>query len=417
MIPPLEDIRRAERAMVFVRGAGAIFAVVQILAYREVPFPYPPGVKTAALTLAGILGVADIGIWLIHRRVRTRTQALRLSLAALALDVLVASGIVWAYAFDPTSALWAVLFILPMEGAIRFGLWGALCTWAAVTVLYTARELWRVEAFPQSVTGPAGFGFQPESISFRMGIGLLIALVAGLMARNLRRQRAQVASALEEVSKTDALRARLVATLAHDVRGPLTSIRGILTTLMRHGGELETQTREELTRTADMQAERMERLATDLLDLARLEQGRMALRLTEIPLREAVAKGLAFTGEEQRFELRIPPDMTVRADPDRLEQIVVNLAVNALAHGEPPFTVDAVSDDGKVDIRFADQGPGVSPALVAELFEPFRTDDRKGSVGLGLAIVRALTEAQGGEVSYQPNQPRGACFRVLLPPG
>jgi signal transduction histidine kinase len=415
MIPPLEDIRRAERTMVFVRGAGAVFAVVQILMYRELP--YPPGVKAAALALAGVLAVANIAVWLIHRRVRTRKQALRLSLGALALDVLVASGIVWAYAFDPGSALWAVLFILPMEGAIRFGLWGALSTWAAVTVLYTLRELWRVDAFPQSVTGPAGFGFQPESISFRMGIGLLIALVAGLMARNLRRQRAQIAAALEEVSRTDALRARLVATLAHDVRGPLTSIRGILTTLMRRGDQLQEQTREELTRTADLQAERLERLATDLLDLARLEQGRMELRLQTVALRDAVAKGLAFTGEQHRFEMRIAPDLTVRADPDRLEQIVVNLAVNALAHGEPPFTVDAVSEDAKVDIRFVDQGPGVPDAQVAELFQPFRTDERKGSVGLGLAIVRALAEAQGGDVSYQPNQPRGACFRILLPPG
>jgi signal transduction histidine kinase len=415
VIPPVEDIRRAERTMVFVRGAGAVFAVVQILAYRELP--YPPGVKAAALTLAGALGVANLAVWLIHRRVRTRRQAVQLSLAALALDVLVASGIVWAYAFDPASALWAVLFILPMEGAIRFGLWGALWTWAVVTALYTARELWRVDAFPQSVHGPGGFGFQPESISFRMGIGLLIALVAGLMARNLRRQRARIAAALEEVSRTDALRARLVATLAHDVRGPLTSIRGILTTLVRRGDQLQENTREELIRTADMQAERLERLATDLLDLARLEQGRLEVRLQQIPLRDAVAKGLAFTGEADRFEMRIASDITVRADPDRLEQIVVNLAVNALAHGEPPFSVEAISEDGKADIRFADEGPGVPETQVEELFEPFRADERKGSVGLGLAIVRALTEAQGGDVNYQPNRPRGACFRVLLPLG
>lgn len=415
MIPPLEDIRRAETVMVLVRGVGAIFAFVQILAYRELP--YPPGVKAAALALATLLVVANVAVWLIQRRVRTRRQALRLSLAALVLDVAVASGIVWAYAFDPLSALWAVLFILPMEGAIRFGLRGALWTWAAVTALYVGREFWRIDVFPQSVRGPGGFGLQPESISFRMGIGLLIALTAGLMARNLRRQRANLANALEEVSRVDALRARLVATLAHDIRGPLTSIRGILTTLSRHGGELETRTREELTRTADQQAERLERLATDLLDLARLEEGRMELRLQDVGLRDAVAKGLEFTGHQDRFEMNIAPDLTVRADPERLEQIVVNLAANALAHGGPPFIVKAVNEDGQVDLRFSDQGPGVPEAKVSELFEPFRSEDTSGSVGLGLAIVRALAEAQGGEVSYQPNQPQGACFRVLLPRG
>jgi signal transduction histidine kinase len=415
VIPPLEDIRRAEKAMVLVRGAGAVFAFVQILAYRELP--YPPGVKASALGLATLLVVANAAIWLIHQRVRTRREALRLSLGALILDVVVASGIVWAYAFDPLSALWAVLFILPMEGAIRFGLPGALWTWAATSALYVGRELWRVDVFPQSVHGPGGFGFQPESISFRMGIGLLIALTAGLMARNLRRQRANLSDALEEVSRIDALRARLVATLAHDVRGPLTSIRGILTTLSRHGSELEERTREELTHTADVQAERLERLATDLLDLARLEEGRMQLRLQEVGLRDAVAKGLEFTGHQDRFEMNIAPELTVRADPDRLQQIVVNLAANALTHGGPPLTVEAVNEDGHVDLRFSDQGPGVPEAQVSELFEPFRSEDTTGSVGLGLAIVRALAEAQGGEVSYQPNRPQGACFRVLLPRG
>jgi signal transduction histidine kinase len=415
VIPPLEDIRRAERVMVLVRGVGAVFAFAQILAYRELP--YPPGVKASALALAGILVLANVAIWVIQDRVRTRRQALRLSLGALILDVAVASGIVWAYAFDPLSALWAVLFILPMEGAIRFGLWGALWTWAAVTVLYVGRELWRIDVFPRSVHGPGGFGFQLESISFRMGIGLLIALVAGLMARNLRRQRARLSDTLDEVSRIDALRANLVATLAHDVRGPLTSIRGILTTLRRHGEDLEEGTREELTRTADEQAERLERLATGLLDLARLEQGRMELRLQEVRLRDAVAKGLQFTGHQERFEMEIPPDLTVRADPQRLEQIVVNLAANSLTHGGPPFRVEAASADGHVDLRFVDEGPGVPETHVSELFEPFRTEDTTGSVGLGLAIVRALAEAQGGEVSYQPNQPRGACFRVLLPSG
>lgn len=79
--------------------------------------------------------------------------------------------------------------------------------------------------------------------------------------------------------------------------------------------------------------------------------------------------------------------------------------------------LDRLGADGRVDLRFVDQGPGVPEAQVSELFEPFRTEDTTGSVGLGLAIVRALAEAQGGEVSYQPNRPRGACFRVLLPRG
>jgi signal transduction histidine kinase len=410
----LEDLRRSERSMVLVRGAGALFALVQVLAYRELP--YPPGVKGAVLALVGVLVAANIAIWLLSRRTTTISGARILALSALSLDVLLASAFVWLYAFDPISALWAILYILPLEGAIRFGLPGALATWGTVTVLYLGREIWRVQAFPSSVEGPGGFGFQPESISFRMGIGLMIALVAGLMARTLMRQRGRLTDALAKLSKINALRARMVATLAHDVRGPLTTIRGTFKTLSRYGDRLDDRTREEMLASADRQAGRMERLATDLLDLARLERGRLDLSIEDVPLEEVVRRSLSFVDEEGRFDVRVAPDVSVRADPHRLEQIIVNIATNALRYGEPPF-VAATEDmaNGNVSLTFRDHGPGVSPGEREELFEPFRGESDRGSVGLGLAIVRALMEAQGGSVTYEPNEPRGACFRVTLP--
>jgi signal transduction histidine kinase len=336
----------------------------------------------------------------------------------MALDIVVASGIVWLYAFDPGSALWAVLFILPLEGAIRFALPGALIAWGAATVLYTARELWRIDAFPQSVHGPGGFGFQLESITFRMGIGLLIGLVAGLMARNLLRQRARLQEALDDVSRIDRLRSRLVTTLAHDVRGPLTTIRGSLSTLLRYGPRVDDETRQQMLADADQQAQRLERLATELLDLARLEDGRLELHLEDTSVRRAIEQGLDYADATTRYEIRADPDLTVRADPARLEQIIVNLTANALRYGKPPFEVEAASDgNGTVQLRFLDQGPGVSREEEPTLFEPFRTERDSGSVGFGLAIVRALVEAQGGSVRYEANRPSGACFLVTLPAG
>jgi signal transduction histidine kinase len=408
----LESLRRSERAMVMVRWAGAAFAVVQVLAYRELP--YPPGVKAAALGLAGLLAVANVAIWVASRRMETVRGARALAMVGLTVDILAASGFVWLYAFDPGSALWAVLLILPLEGAIRFGLAGALASWAAVTVLYAGREVFRVRVYPETTTGPGGFGFQPESVSFRMGIGLLIAMVAGLMARNLIRQRTQVSEALAELSRIDTLRSRLVATLAHDVRGPLTTIRGTFKTLARHHDKLDRETQDELLRTADRQAARMERLAANLLDLARLEEGRLELAMQDVSLAEAVKRGLMFADQDHRFDVNIDPALTVRADPARLEQVIVNLTANALRYGEPPFTIEARSVDGRVEVAFRDQGPGVAPADRQALFEPFRTERDRGSVGLGLAIVRALAEAQGGRVTYEPNAPRGACFRLTL---
>lgn len=315
-----------------------------------------------------------------------------------------------AYTFDQLSALWAVLFILPLEGAIRFGLAGALAAWAAATALYTVRELWGSREYD--------YPFLWNSVSFRMGIGFLIALVAGMMARSLLRQRAYLEDTLVEVRRTDALRSRLVATLAHDVRNPLTTIRGTLNTLARHGKRLDESTRDELVGSADHQAERLERLATDLLDLARLEAGRLDLHLEDTTVRDVVERGLSFADPDHGFEVKIQPDLTVHADAGRLEQVVVNLASNALRYGRPPLVVEAdVGPDSTLELLFRDHGPGVHPAERATLFEPFRSEADRSSVGLGLAIVKALVEAHGGDVTYEPNDPRGAVFRVSLPVG
>jgi signal transduction histidine kinase len=391
--------------MIAVRWVAAAFAAAQVLAYRSLP--YPPGVEAAGLVLAGTIAVANVGIWIAHVRVRTVRGGLILSIVALAIDILLTSAFVRLYAFDPISALWAILFILPLEGAIRFGLNGALAAWAVSAILYTAREIWAVERY--------GRALEPESITFRMGIGLLIALVAGLMARNLTRQRTQLAGTLVELSRTDVLRSRLIATLAHDVRNPLTTIRGTLKTLARHSDKLDEPTRAELIATADRQAERLERLSRDLLDLARIERGRLELQPRDVPLAAAVENGLSFADADGRFEVSVPGDLVVLADPDRLEQVVVNLVANALRYGEPPYLIDAELRDDTVQVTFRDHGPGVPAEEQPDLFEPFRTEQDKGSVGLGLAIVRALVEAMGGSVSYEPNRPRGACFRLVLP--
>jgi signal transduction histidine kinase len=404
----LEDIRRAEQAMVIVRWFAALFALVQVLAYNN--RAYPPGVRATALGLVAFLVAANLVVSILSARSMDLRAARRLSLAALTVDVVAASGFVWAYAFDPGSALWAVLFILPLEGAIRFALRGALVAWGVIAVIYVVRELWGSSTY--------GYPFEWNSVSFRMGIGLLIGLVAGLMARNLLRQRSQLEAILTDLSRIDRLRSRLVTTLAHDVRGPLTTIRGSLSTLLRYGERIDPVTREQMLKDTDAQARRLERLATELLDLARLEDGRMELHVVETPVRPAIEQGLDFADASTRYEVRADADLTVQADPSRLEQIIVNLTANALRYGEPPFVVEAEGDgNGKVLLRFTDRGPGVPEDEEPTLFEPFRTERDSGSVGFGLAIVRALAEAQGGSVRYEPNRPSGACFVVTLPAG
>ncbi|MBI4727923.1 MAG: hypothetical protein HY775_00230 [Acidobacteria bacterium] len=402
---PLEDLRRGERIMLVVRAVAVPWVFLQVLTYSTLPFP--PGVRSAGLGLASALGAGEIGVGLLHRRTSTLQGARRLALASLMLDVGVVSGFVWVWAFDQVSALWAILFILPLEGAIRFRLPGALGSWLLSSAIYVGREVWGSRIYD--------YRFQSDSVSFRLGIGLLIALVAGLMARDLHRQRAELATAYEDLARVDRIRSGLVTTLAHDVRGPLTVIGGALHLLADRRRPLPPDRAQALLESARHQAERLERLSADLLDLARLEHGQLELSPQEIPLGPAVERALGFADPEHAVEVSVEPGLRVKADPARLEQVLVNLATNALRHGSPPFRIEAESRGDHVEIAIRDHGPGVPEDRLDRIFEPFAGGAEKGSVGFGLAIVRSLALAQGGDVSCEPNLPTGACFRLTIP--
>lgn len=403
-----EALRLSEHRMFVARWAAVGFAILQVLAYRDAPYPDNLPVYALALVTIGVLAVGNVaGRWTLDRA-RTYRRVRSIALATLGLDVLVASSFVWLWTFDPTSALWAVLFILPLEGAIKFQLPGSLGVWALTTVLYVGREFWGAATYE-------GFVLQWNSITFRMGIGFLIALVGGYMARDLMEQRALAEGALEDLRRVDRIRSGLVSTLAHDVRAPLTAIRAALRTMLQRGGDLGPEVARELLARSDRQAGRMERLAADLLDLARLERGRLELSLEDVSLADTVSQALTYVDESERMDVRIDPSLVVRVDPGRLEQIVVNLASNAMRYGRAPFAVEATRRDGEVALAFTDHGDGVPPEEQATVFDPFRAETDSGSVGFGLAVVRALTEAHGGRVAYRENRPRGACFEITLP--
>lgn len=399
------DLAHSERTMMIARAIGAPWAFLQIFTYNALP--YPEGLKAWALALAALLVVGNVVVFFASRSIRSLSAARVLAALSLSLDVLVISGIVWIYAFDPDSALWAVLFILPLEGAMRFQLRGALGTWIGVTLLYIGREIYG--------SGRYGYELEWNSITFRMGIGLIIALVAGLMARDLVRQRERVAEAFAELQHVDRLRSALVSTLAHDVRNPLTAIQGSIKTILSRRDAISMEASAGLLEAADRQADRLTRMANDLLDLARLESGRLELKVEPVPLKHCVETSLGFVESAYRIETRIEPHLLVKADPERLQQVVVNLASNALRYGEPPFVAEACQADGHVELAFRDHGPGIPTEDQVMLFEPFGSQKTSGSVGFGLAIVKALVEAQGGRVAYEPNRPRGAKFKIVLP--
>ena len=400
------DLHRAVRTMIVARWFAVPWVFLQVLSYEV---PYPRGYKTLALEMGGMLVAANLVIWMLHRGPRGMDRARTLAVAGLALDILVMSGFVWLYAFDYDTQIWAILVIAPLEGAIMFQLTGAVTGWAAITILYAARDVWAAERYGNDLLW--------NSISFRMGVGGIVAIVAGLMARDLLRQRERLSDALAEIKRIDRRRAGLVSMLGHDVRSPLTVIRGVIATLLAKGGSVGDADAHSLLDAADRQARRLERLATDLLDLARLEQGRLELEPERFSVADVVRDALSYIEGGDQISARIEDGLTIHADPHRFEQVVINLASNALNHGAPPITITGTGADGHAVVEISDHGTGVNAAELDNLFEPFNTEKKTGSIGYGLAVVKALIEAQDGTVSYESNEHGGALFRLVLPRG
>jgi signal transduction histidine kinase len=216
-----------------------------------------------------------------------------------------------------------------------------------------------------------------------------------------------------ELESRERWRAALMATLAHDVRSPLSTVTGTLEILQddahtdgRYGSLLESASR---------QSKRVLKLATGLLEMERVDQGQLVLDRRQVDVRELAEQVVVLT-QQGAVEVDVEPGTVVHADAERLEQILYNLVINALRHGQPPVVISARTRDGEVEIAVEDHGDGVPEADVPFLFERFSTADRAPhSVGLGLWIVRTLVEAHDGTVHYE--RPRGARFVVTLPAG
>lgn len=242
-------------------------------------------------------------------------------------------------------------------------------------------------------------------IPVAVGIGLV---VAGRV-RDLREER-------DRAEQAEAWRSALMATLAHDIRSPLTTVEGTLLVLDQTPG-LAAERRASLIAAALRQTRRLTRLAAGLLDLERVEQGKLRLDRRWVSVGQVAdsASRLVATGADVRVE--VGPEVRLYADPERIEQVLTNLLQNAVRHGGPPVIVSAEQRGHTVRVVVRDHGPGAPESDRDTLFERLGSHAvRSDSVGLGLWIVRLLVEAHGGDVAYEPAEP-GARFVVSLPVG
>ncbi|QEU79910.1 sensor histidine kinase [Streptomyces subrutilus] len=248
----------------------------------------------------------------------------------------------------------------------------------------------------------------------------------GQVGAALNRMLGHVSSALTARQQSETRVRQFVADASHELRTPLASIRGYAELTRRGREEPGPDTRHALGR-IESEATRMTGLVEDLLLLARLDAGRpLGTGDTDIDLAPLVIDAVSdarAAGPGHHWRLRLPDEpATVRADPARIQQVLVNLLANARTHTPPGTTVTArVSrETSGVRLLIEDDGPGIAPALLPHVFERFARGDASrsraaGSTGLGLAIVQAVVEAHGGRVGVR-SEPGSTCFEVLLPP-
>jgi signal transduction histidine kinase len=238
---------------------------------------------------------------------------------------------------------------------------------------------------------------------------------AALQAQHLADLRARVN---EELRAAEELQSQFVAMVSHELRTPLTSIRGFANTIDFHYDDLGDDERRHFARIIEEQAARLSRLVEHLLALSRIEAGTMSSDVEAVDVGEVVELAVAQFGHVD-IEVRCPPRLLALADPDHVQQIVVNYLANATRYGAPPFVVTAGRVGSSAQIVVVDAGPGVEPEFVPRLFERFTqaSDQRDalGSTGLGLSIVRGLAHSAGGDAWYEPAPDGGTCFVVSLP--
>lgn len=223
----------------------------------------------------------------------------------------------------------------------------------------------------------------------------------------------------------DRLRHEFVAGVSHELRTPLSHIKGYIETLRSTDGvqpENMAKFLEGMARNAD----RLEKLINDLLDLAALESGQITLRIGPVKLHETLEKVVAeFRPHAAKRRISIStdiPPVTIQADEFRLEQVLANLLDNAIRYGREGGQVNIRAEimNNQVRVCVRDDGPGIPPEALNRVFERFyRVDPSRrrdtGGAGLGLAIVKHIVQNHGGRVWAESELGHGAAFYFTLP--
>jgi two-component system OmpR family sensor kinase len=241
----------------------------------------------------------------------------------------------------------------------------------------------------------------------------------GQLATTFNAMLIRLQDAYRQVEKALQAQRNFVADVSHELRTPLTTIRGNLA-LLRRQPPIQDEERGDILADMVEETERLIRLVSDLLTLARADAGRRleAEPVPLLPLAEDVCRQARLLAPGREIECAAPAEAAAFADRDALRQVLLILLDNALKHTAGPVAVTVAAEDGQVAISVRDTGPGMDAQTSARIFDRFYRGDCARSLpgfGLGLPIAQALVEAQEGTIAVQSQIDQGSVFTVTLP--
>jgi signal transduction histidine kinase len=263
-------------------------------------------------------------------------------------------------------------------------------------------------------------GFRDSDVDFLQRVADLLTLAIENMQL---REELHEAQALGEANR---LKAELISTLAHEMRTPLTSIKGYSTALLLPEASFGPETQHEFLQIIDQECDTLETLIHDLLESSIIDAGFLKLEIQPVVLPriiQAVAHEMARRTEEHRFLVdSATPFPIVEADPDRITQVLRNLLDNAIKYSPEGGLIIVRAEDSpdEVIVSVADQGLGIAPEHLHQLFDKFfraRTGLAQHVVGsgLGLPICHAIVESHGGRIWAESVVGQGTTFYFTLP--
>lgn len=216
----------------------------------------------------------------------------------------------------------------------------------------------------------------------------------------------------------------LLSAVSHDLKTPLASIKGAVTSLLLRDGAWPPEEHDELLKTIDTEADRLNHLVGNLLDVSRIEAGALRPLVDWYTVQDVIEMALAqssYVIGKRTINICVDPGAPlVRLDLVLVAQVLSNLLENGVRHAktELPLDIKVAVADKLLRIEVADHGVGVPPEETERIFDRFarsRTRDEREGVGLGLAISRGIAEAHGGRISVRNTEGGGATFVLSLP--